>query len=198
MIFKLASGIATAVFFAATTAPVFAATTVDTSHNGTGSVQIVTVKGGKKLNAGQSNKSAVLNLTGVIHNTGGGSTSGNTGPGKVTQKSGNSTSNVTNATSTGGNTASIANCSCQNGDTNVTTTYNGSHSLQVVTVKNHNTTNVGQSNQSFVLNGTLVVQNTGGLTADDNTGGDVEQTSGNASSTVSNTTTTGYNTLTIN
>ena len=194
---KLATGIAAAVFLAATSAPVFAATTVNTSHNGAGSLQVVTVTNKQKTKVTQSNATAVLNLTGVFQNTGGGSTSGNTG-GKVTQKSGNTTSNVTNDTTTGGNSATVSNCGCQLGNTDVTTNHNGAGSVQIVSVTNKKKTKVSQTNETLVVNGTLVVQNTGGLTADNNTGGDVDQTSGDASSTVTNTTTTGDNTVTIN
>lgn len=83
--------------------------------------------------------------------------------------------------------------------TDVTVSGNGAGSVNKVKVKNKNKTKVTQYNATAVVNLTGVFQNTGGNTANSNTGGgDVTVNSGKATSTVTNSTTTGGNDATIN
>lgn len=70
---------------------------------------------------------------------------------------------------------------------------NGAGSNNTVKLTNSNTSSVKQINKTAVVNVVVVLQNTGGNKANNNTGGDVNVNSGNATSTVRNTTTTGSN-----
>ena len=77
--------------------------------------------------------------------------------------------------------------------TNVTVSGNGVDSTNKVKVKVVKKSKVKQSNTSNVTNAIGVSQNTGGNSANKNTGGDVTVTSGNATATVGVTNTTGGN-----
>jgi hypothetical protein len=194
---KLATGLVTASLLAATVAPAaFAATDITVSGNGAGSHNKVKVKNKNKTKVVQSNATAVVNLTGVFQNTGGNTANNNTGGGNVDVNSGNATSTVTNHTTTGGNVATVDPCGCPTGDTLIDVSGNGADSTNKVKVKNTSTTTVRQTNETLVVNGTLVAQNTGGNHANNNTGdGTVDVNSGDADSTVTNTVTTGGNLL---
>lgn len=194
---RLAAGFTTAAILATSFAPAaFAATDVTVTGNGAGSLNKVKVKNINKTRVRQSNSTAVVNLTGVFQNTGGNTANNNTGGGNVDVNSGDATSNVTNRTRTGGNDATVNPCGCPTGDTTITISDNGADSTNKVKVYNTNRTTVGQTNETLVVNGTLVAQNTGGNHANNNTGdGSVDVDSGNASSTVTNTVTTGGNVL---
>lgn len=196
---KLATSIATATVLAAAFAPAtFAATNITVKGNAKHSVNIAGVTNTNKTTVKQTNNTAVVNLTGVFQNTGNNKANDNTGGGDVTVKSGDAKSTVTNTTHTGNNSATVTPCGCDQGDTNLTIKNNGKGSLNMVGVTNSNTTTATQTNNTLVVNGTLVAQNTGGNKANDNTGGgDVSVTSGDATSTVTNTTTTGNNTLNL-
>lgn len=196
--FKLATSIATVSIMAAAVAPAaFAKTHVQIKNTGHWSYNSAHVKNINKTRVEQSNFNVVANLTGVLQNTGLNSANGNTGDGNVSADSGSATSNVTTRTTTNGNEAAKPACNkCDNDNTKVTIKNTGAGSDNTVSVKNINKHVVSQSNTSIVLNGTLVAQNTGGNSANGNTGdGNVDADSGNASSTVSYTTTTGGNVL---
>lgn len=66
---------------------------------------------------------------------------------------------------------------------------NGMNSNNTVVVTNSNVTTVNQTNHSLIVNGISAVSNSGGNTANGNTGDDVNVTSGNATTnvTVNNT-----------
>lgn len=196
---KMTTGMVTAAFLAGVIAPAsaFAADTVTISGNGAGSTNKVTIKNKKKTKVDQYNGTAVLNLTGVFQNTGGNKANGNTG-GTVDVNSGNSTSTVTNTTTTGSNSATVNGCGCPDVDNTVDVKNNGADSTNTVKITNESKFKAIQTNETLVVNGTLVDQNTGGNRANNNTGGDVTVDSGNATSTVTNNTTTGGNTLTVN
>lgn len=193
---KLTTGVVTASLFAAAFAPAaaFADTNVVIKDNGKDSFNLAVVKNKKTTKVWQYNGTAVINKVGVLQNTGGNKANGNTG-GTVDVDSGNATSNVTNNTTTGGNTANVNPCGCPDGNTTVKITDNGTNSTNIAIVSSSNVSMVGQVNETLVVNAVFVGQNTGGNTASGNTGGDVTIDSGNASSTVNNNTTTGGNTV---
>lgn len=194
---KIATSVATATVLAAAIAPATFASTIKVHNNGNKSINVVGAVNVKTTVVGQSNKSNVMNLTGVFQNTGLNKASGNTGKGDVSVTSGPAHSTVTNTTTTGGNTATLNSCGCGS-DTDVTVSGNGNKSFNLVLVGDFNTTIVSQTNTSNVVNGTVVAQNTGGNKANNNTGnGGVSVESGAATSTVTNTVTTGGNELSL-
>ena len=193
--YKIATGLATGAVLASVIAPAaFAATDVTVQGNGHKSDNTVKVKNVQKNTVSQSNTSAVINVTAVLQNTGGNKANGNTG-GNTGITTGNTKSTVTNTTMTGGNVAHVDSCGCADSDTVVTVKKNGSKSDNKVTVKNKNVSTVSQSNEAFVMNGTLVGQNTGMNKANHNTDGDVSVSTGNTHSDVTNDVTTGSNEL---
>lgn len=195
---KLVSGIATGALLLGAFAPsAFAATTTVTiSGNGNKSNNTAVVVNKAKTKVTQVNLAAVVNLTGTVQNTGGNKANSNTGSGSVSVTSGNATSSVTNTTTVGGNSATLTPCGCDMGDSTVDVSGNGSKSNNSVVLVNKSSSKTTQVNGAFVLNGTFTVQNTGGNTANGNTGdGSVTVTSGNADSTVMNDTTVGGNIL---
>lgn len=194
---KLTTSVVTTAFLVGLVLPTgaFAANTVTVSGNGAGSTNKVKIKNTKKVRVEQSNRTAVINLVGVFQNTGGNSANQNTG-GDVTVNSGNATANVTNTTTTGGNTLVVPDCGCPDPVNTVDVKDNGADSTNTVKITNKSKTVVSQSNETLVVNGVLVGQNTGNNEANQNTGGTVSVDSGNASATVNNTTTTGDNLLT--
>jgi len=194
---KLTSAAIIGAMMASVVAPTsFAATTVKVKKNGADSNNTVTVKNKKKTRVVQTNATAVVNLVGVFQNTGGNKVKNNTGDGDIDVSSGDATSTVTNRTTTGGNVANVDPCGCEDQDTTVVVRKNGAGSENNVTVKNKSTFTANQSNYTFVVNGVVVAQNTGGNSATGNTGdGGIDVGSGDAESTVTNTTTTGGNQL---
>lgn len=192
---KLTSAAVIGAMMASVVAPTsFAATAVKVKKNGAGSTNTATVVNKKKTTVSQYNGTAVVNIVGVLQNTGVNSANGNTGDGKVDVNSGDATSAVTNRTTTEGNNATVNSCGCPEGDTNVVIKKNGAGSTNTATVVSTSKTKIEQANETLVVNGVLVAQNTGGNSANGNTGsGGVDVNSGNAESTVTNTTTTGGN-----
>ncbi|MDO8269347.1 MAG: hypothetical protein Q7T54_01585 [Candidatus Levybacteria bacterium] len=194
---KLTSAAVIGAMMAAVVAPASFAATVKIKKNGAGSTNTATVVSKKKTIVSQYNGTAVVNLVGVLQNTGVNSANGNTGDGSVDVNSGAATSTVTNTTTTGGNNATVNPCGCVDPSTNVVIKKNGAGSTNTVTVVSTSKTEVEQVNETLVINGVLVAQNTGGNSANGNTGdGGVNVDSGNATSTVTNTTTTGGNAYT--
>ncbi len=169
-----------------------AATNVTVTGNGADSKNKVKVKEVKKTNVIQTNATAVVNLVGVVQNTGGNKANKNTG-GTVNITSGNATATVTNNTTTGGNVAVVDNCGCESMPTTIDVSKNGADSTNHVKVKNVNVNTTIQSNYTMVVNGVMVAQNTGNNSANSNTDGDVMVTSGDADATVENTVETGSN-----
>lgn len=197
---KITTAIVTGSFLAGIVMPAgaFAANNVTISGNGVGSYNKVKIKSHKRTTARQTNTAAVVNLTGAFQNTGGNNANGNTGDGDVTVDTGKATSAVTNTTTIGGNAATVNGCGCPAGDNTVNVKNNGVDSYNKVVIKNSSNTTATQNNTAFVLNGTLVAQNTGDNNANGNTGsGSVEVTTGDADSTVTNTTTVAGNALTV-
>lgn len=195
---KLATSIATATLLAATLAPAtFAKTSVKVHNNGKNTTNVAGVINVNATMATQTNNTTVRNLTGVFQNTGG-NAAHDTGKGDTTVKSGAANSTVTNNTTTGDNTVTLSNCNlCSNGNTDVTISGNHKNSLNVAVAGSINYTSVTQTNNTTVVNGTVVAQNTGFNKASDTGKGDVSVTSGEANSKVSNTVTTGSNDLTL-
>jgi hypothetical protein len=195
---KLVSGIATGALLLGAFAPAaFAATTTVTiSGNGNKSNNTTVVVNKHKNKIKQANFAAVLNLTGVVLSTGGNKANNNTGDGNVNLTSGSATSTVTNNTTIGGNVATAQDCGCDSGSATLKITGNGSNSTNTAVVVNKTKSSTTQFNGAFVLNGTYVVESTGGNKANGNTGdGDVTLTSGDATSDVTNTTIIGGNIL---
>lgn len=169
---------------------------VKVNKNGADSTNKVKIKSNHKTKVNQTNSTAVVNLVGVFQNTGMNQANKNTGDGQVSVDSGDATSTVTNRTTTGGNAATVDPCACENPDMDVTVKKNGADSTNTVKITSKNKTVVNQTNETLVINGVLVAQNTGGNSANSNTGdGGVDVDSGDADSTVTNTVTTGGNTL---
>lgn len=174
----------------------FAANNVTVSGNGAGSTNKVKIKNKKKVKVEQTNRTAVVNLVGVFQNTGGNTANNNTGDGAVDVNSGDATSDVSNTTTTGGNVLVMPDCGCPDPNNTVDVKNNGADSTNKVKITSKSRTVIDQSNETLVINGVLVAQNTGGNHANSNTGdGNVDVNSGDADSTVTNETTTGGNVL---
>jgi len=75
--------------------------------NGTRSTNTVIAVNESKTNVLQFNETLVVNGTDVSQNTGGNTANNNTGTGTVAVDSGNATVNLTNTTTTGGNTLNL-------------------------------------------------------------------------------------------
>lgn len=196
---KLTTGLVTAAFFAGVVAPAgaFAANNVTVKGNGAGSSNKVKISSKNKTKVTQSNATAVVNLVGVLQNTGGNQANQNTG-GNVSVDSGKATATVSNSTTTGGNTANVDPCACVNPDNTVKVKGNGAGSSNKVNISSNSVYKVDQSNETLVVNGVLVAQNTGMNEANQNTGGagsDPSVDSGDAEATVTNTVNTGGNVL---
>lgn len=195
---KITGGIATGAILAGIVLPAgaFASNhTVKISGNGKGSSNTVLSVNKNKQKTTQVNAAAVFNLTGTVLNTGKNSANGNTGSGSVSLSSGNASSRVTNNSTVGGN-ITTSDCGCDQGDMSVTIKGNGSGSSNTAVVVNKSKHKVTQFNGALIVNGTFTVENTGGNSANGNTGkGDVSLMSGNATSSVTNNTTVGGNVM---
>lgn len=194
---KLTTAVATAALLATTFAPAaFADTIVRYRNTGAGSTNKTKIHKENKVKVEQYNATAVVNLVGVLQNTGGNSATDNTGDGDTNVNSGNANGTINNTTVTGGNLANVASCGCPNGDTRVIFRDTGAGSFNKVVIEETNKTKVTQENETLVVNGVLVGQNTGLNSASGNTGdGNVTVDSGNATANVSNYTATGGNVL---
>jgi len=192
---KIAGGIATGAILAGIVLPsgVFAST-VTVHGNGQGSNNAVNLVNVSSSSVKQVNKTAVVNLTAVVQNTGGNKANSNT-KGPVSVTSGNAKSDVTNTTTSGVN-VNTSSCGCLTpSDDTLKISGNGDKSSNTINVTNVSSSSTTQVNKTLVVNGTFVLQNTGGNSANGNTGGDVTVSSGNANSTVTNDTTVGGNVL---
>lgn len=194
---KLATGVATAALLATAFAPAaFADTIIRYRNTGAGSLNKTKIHKENKVKVEQYNSTAVVNLVGVLQNTGGNSATNNTGDGDIHVNSGNANGTVGNTTITGGNLANVEPCGCPDGDTRVIFRNTGAGSTNKVVIEETNETKVTQENETLVVNGVLVGQNTGLNSASGNTGdGDVTVDSGDATATVSNYTATSGNVL---
>lgn len=197
---KLATGILTAGILASSFVPAAFAANVKIKGTGAMSVNHAHVKTKKVTEVSQYNGTAVVNLVGVGQNTGGNSSSFNTGKKSATTvSSGRAVANVTNSTETGSNNADVNGCCCGGEEnTDVVIKNTGALSHNHVSVSDKCITKAEQSNETLVVNGVLVGQNTGLNSASFNTGGTTSVDSGNASANVTNTTTTGSNNLVVN
>lgn len=193
---KIASGLVTGVVLAGVIVPAGAfASTVKVSGNGAHSTNSVSLSNNSNSSVKQVNKTSVANLVEVGQNTGGNKANKNTG-GNVMVSSGNAKSTVTNTTTVGGN-ALVSTCnSCgSSANDSVKIKGNGANSNNSVTLTNSSSSCTTQVNETMVVNGVLVEQNTGENNANMNTGGSVNVGSGNAESTVTNNTMTGDNVI---
>jgi len=192
---KLATGAVTIALLASTFAPAAMGATVKIKGNGAFSHNGVHLTNRSSSRIRQVNKTAVVNLVGVFQNTGKNDANFNTG-GDVDVNSGDATATVRNTTTTGGNSATTPDCGCPTPDDTLTISRNGAFSHNWIGVSNTSSSSTTQVNETLVVNGVVVGQNTGGNDANFNTGGGtVDVDSGNASATVTNTTTTGGNVL---
>lgn len=189
---KLATGLVTATILAGTAAPAFAATNVVVAGNGAFSTNKVGVFKLTLNTKTQNNTSVVSTKVTTLQNTGGNSSSFNTG-GANTITTGPATSTVT-TTVTGGTNNMGAGCGCPTGDTNVGVVGNGAFSHNGVGVVDVSVNHASQTNTQVVSTNVGTGQNTGFNSAWFNTGGTNGITTGGASSTV--TTTVGGNTNT--
>lgn len=190
--YKIATGLTTGAIVLSSMAPAaFAATDIKVNGNGKKSTNTVGVANTKTTAVTQSNTAMVGNITVVGQNTGSNKANGNTG-GNVKVKTGSTSSVVSNTTTTGGNVAS-SNCGCEPADTAVAVKNNGKKSINTVSVSNTSVSTTTQINTAIVVNGSLVLQNTGDNKAKDNTGGNVKVKTGDTSSEVTNDVMTGGN-----
>jgi len=161
----------------------FAKTNIKIQRNGTGSVNKVRmVKRNMKFKH-QSNKTVAITLVGSFSNTGGNSANGNTG-GSVDTDTGDADTTVNVTVRGNSNTITPSECGCDDGNTNVTIKKNGRRSRNTVKMKKFNFSRTNQSNTTFVGTGVLTVSNTGGNTANWNTGSGVKTDTGNVDNSV--------------
>lgn len=196
---KLTTGIVAATFLAGVIAPVgaFAANDVTISGTGADSTNKVKIKSKNKTEVKQTNSTAVVNLVGVLQNTGGNKANKNSG-GSVSIKTGDATATVTNTTTTGNNEASVDPCGCVDPLNTVEVKNTGADSKNKVKINTKNVNNVTQKNETLVVNGVLVGQNTGMNEANKNSGdagSDPSIDTGDTDATVTNDVTTGGNVL---
>ena len=151
--------------------PVLADTTIQISGNGAGSDNYTKVEQTNTNTVSQNNTANVTNNVTSNADTGNNKAGFNTG-GDVNIGTGKATTvaNVTNTLNS--NAAQIAGCNCE-GDTNVKISGNGAKSDNTVTLKDTNVNSIGQNNVANVTNNVDNNANSGGNTANSNTGGDV-------------------------
>jgi hypothetical protein len=190
--YKLGGAVAIATFVATVLAPAgLAETTVDVSNNGAlshNTVNVTNGNGGSGSTTNQTNNSVIINTVSVNQNTGKNNASLNTGGG-TTITTGAANSNVTVGVGGSTNTAvGTEGCGCSVGDTTVIVSDNGALSHNKVTVTNGGNSKYkkgnSQTNNSFIVNGVNVSQNTGKNKAKLNTGGSTIITTNDTNSDV--------------
>lgn len=133
----------------------------------------------------QLNVSSIGNNVSVSSNTGGNKANKNTG-GNVTLMSGVTTTTVgiTNLAGSNSNTSTNSCCPCNIDGSSASITDNGAGSSNKIITGASCVTKVKQTNISNIYNGVHVGSNTGGNSANRNTGGDVNVISGDTNTNV--------------
>lgn len=138
------------------------------SGNGSESSSEVNVSQSTNTNVESTNTATVDNNVQTNANTGDNSVSDNTGGNTQVQTGSiSTTTNIQNAANT--SIVTVNNC-CESGSTNVTVAGNGSGSSNNATVSTSQTNNVNISNAANITNNISINANTGGNTANDNSG----------------------------
>ena len=182
LLYKAATGIATASLLAQALTPLaFADTTVEISGNGADSDNTATVVQVNETGVFQENNAEIRNDVSVSTNSGGNDANNNTG-GDVSIDTGNATSNTTISNTANANVADVSGC-CP-GDIDVKISGNGFNSDNDAKVKVKSETLVVQENNASVANFVTAKLNTGKNDANNNTGGDVSIDTGNAEANV--------------
>ena len=182
LLYKAATGIATASLLAQALTPLaFADTTVEISGNGADSDNTATVVQVNETGVFQLNNAEIRNDVSVSANSGGNDANNNTG-GDVSIDTGNATSDTTISNTANANVADVSGC-CP-GDVDVKISGNGANSDNNAKVKVKSETLVVQENNASVANFVTAKLNTGKNDANNNTGGDVDIDTGNAKADV--------------
>lgn len=192
---RLATGIATSAMLLANFAPVFAATELVVTGNGSDSVNGVAVTQTGTTWVSQTNTTTISNDVHVDSNTGSNVAKDNTA-GDVSIETGDSTAKVTLSNQAGTNVANVESCNCD-GDTGVLVEGNGSGTQNGVELGKVDTTTLFQTNATKIDNDVDTDLSTGDNRAEDNTGGDVSILTGDAKSEVSATSVAGINVASI-
>lgn len=169
---KIATAAATAAMITQAALPVFAATDLVISGNGSDSDQEIHVEQHTSTTVVQTNDTDVDNDIDVRANTGGNEADGNTGGG-IYVETGDVTADVEVANQVNSNVAAVENCGACDGDTSVTIEGNGSDSSSHAGLHRESGVEVYQDNNADIDNDVDVKLNSGFNEADDNTGGDV-------------------------
>lgn len=191
---KLTSAVVLGSMVAAVVAPAsFAATnTVTVTGNGAFSITKAKVVNMKMSSVTQSNTTFVSTDVKTSANTGGNSSSFNTG-GTNTVTSGDAGNTVT-TTVTGGSNTNSNPCGCADTNTNsLTVSGNGAFSYTSGKIVNVSSNSVSQTNTTIVTTNVDASSSTGGNSSSFNTGGSSSVTSGNAGNMVNTTVTAGGN-----
>lgn len=192
---KLTTAIATGAVLLNALAPAAFATTITVTGNGDSSANHIDVSNNNSTEVTQSNHSNVTNNVSSTANTGGNEADRNTG-GNSSVDTGDATSTVKVTTAANTNTANVTGCNCDNSDTTVKISGNGTDSNNSIDLDNGrkgNDTTVDQHNYSTVNNQISSDANTGGNGASRNTGGTSSVNTGNATSDVTVSTSTNVN-----
>lgn len=193
---KIGAGITTAAMLSTVLAvSAFADTSV--SGNGAFSDNLANTNTSSNTRVTQSNNTNVNNDLTTVANTGGVSASFNTG-GSVDVRTGDASASTTVDTEGGTNVASLSGCNSCSGSNNVDLSGNGAFSDNNVRVRNTNSTTAQQTNNTSVNNDIQNVANTGGVSANFNTGTDVTVQTGDANANTQVTTQGGTNLLDLN
>ena len=161
--------------------PALAGTTLEISGNGSDSDNTVDVSTSNNTAVVQNNEAHVNNNIKVESNTGENTADDNTG-GDVEIETGDADTEVNVSNSLNSNQASV-DC-CNEGDTEVKISGNGSDSDNEIDLNLDNSTVVTQENDAKIGNEVDVDSDTGDNSADDNTGGDVVIETGDADAEV--------------
>lgn len=136
--------------------------------NGDGSSSSVNVSSSNNASVEQTNNANVANNVEVNANTGGNSADQNTG-GETNITTGDITSNV-EIVNAGINQSQVTVGCCDNSNTNISVTKNGSNSSNSVGYSSNSGTNVSQNNNATIVNAISGRANTGYNTANKNNG----------------------------
>lgn len=165
---------------------VVSAASVDISSNGSHSWNSVAAISKNSSKTVQKNTAYFSNKVTTISSTGGNTANKNT-DGDVSIETGASTTETAISNTANVNTAvdpSMCGCGCDNGLTDLTIDHNGDSSHNHIYAKNICSDKTIQKNKATIKNNVFTVSETGGNTANSNTGGSVDVTTGESSTTV--------------
>lgn len=181
---RIATGIATSAMLIANFTPVFAATELQITGNGSDSNNTVAVSQSGSTFVTQDNNTQISNNISVSSDTGSNTAQDNTN-GDVTIRTGDATADVTVDNAANLNAANVQSCNSCNSDLSVLVSGNGSGSDNNAALESENATVVNQTNTAHINNDIDTALNTGNNVAEDNTGGDAVIVTGDADAHVS-------------